>query len=200
MSDTHAELSPPEDSPSYSFRPSLMGAPHIFRLGPDALYYEIGHHAGSVSYFTVRRMRLAFRPTSLATYRFVTEIWSDTAPKLMISSTSWRSVIEQQRQDAAYAAFVRELARRIGASGSTAAFETGSPPLMYWPGLAICAGLLIVLPWIVLRGLLGGSYAGAALVAGVLALFAWQVGNLFWRNRPGRFRPEQVPAAVLPGR
>lgn len=190
----------PEDAPGYSFRPSLMGQPHSFRLGPDALFYEVGHHAGSISYFTIRRMRLSFRPMSLANYRFVTEIWSDSAPKLTVSSTSWRSLVEQQRQDASYAAFVQELAWRIGASGSAASLETGSPPFIYWPGLAICAVLLIALPWIVFRGIEAGTYTGAALVAALLALFAWQVGNLFWRNRPGTFRPGAIPSSVLPAR
>lgn len=188
----------PDEMTTYTYRPSVMGLPHTFRLGPDVLYYEVGHHAGSISYYTIRRMRLSFRPMTLANYRFVTEIWSDSAPKLTLSSTSWRSVVEQQRQDAAYSAFVQELARRIGASGSAASLETGSPPFVFWPGLSICVLLMLALPWIVFRGVQGGTYTGAALVAGLTALFAWQVGNLFWRNRPSRFRPGDIPASVLP--
>jgi len=193
--DSPADL---DDLPTYSFRASAMGATHTFRLGPDALYFEVGYHAGSVSYFTIRRMRLSFKPMSLASYRFIAEIWSDNTPKLTISSTSWRSVVEQQRQDAAYNAFVRELVHRIGASGSTAELKTGTSPFAYWPGLAICAALTMALPWIVFRGIEAGTYTGAALVAALLALFAWQMGNLFWRNRPGVFRPDEIPPSVLP--
>jgi len=184
--------------PTYSFRSSAMGTTHTFRLGPDALYFEVGYQAGSISYYTIRRLRLSFKPMSLASYRFIAEIWSDNTPKLTISSTSWRSVVEQQRQDAAYSAFVRELVRRIGASGSAAELNTGSSPFTYWPGLAICAVLILALPWIVYRGIEAGTYGGAALVAALLALFAWQMGNLFWRNRPGVFQPDAIPPRVLP--
>jgi hypothetical protein len=200
MSETDTEASATAEAPFYSFRPSVMGQPHAFQLGPDALYYEIGMHAGSVSYYTIRRLRLSFRPLSLANYRFVAEIWSDTAPKLTISSTSWRSVVEQQRQDEAYSAFVRELARRIGASGSAASLETGSPPYIYWPGVVLCGTLLIALPWIIYRGIEAGTYGGAALVTALFVFFGWQVGNLFRRNRPGTFHSDAVPDNVLPRR
>lgn len=184
--------------PSYAFRASVMGGAHFFRLGEHALYYEIGHHAGSISYLSIRRLRLSFRPMSLATYRFVAEIWSDNAPKLTIASTSWHSFVEQRRQDGEYKTFVRELAARIGRVGGTASLETGTPPFIYWPGLVLCVGLVAVLPFIAFRGLQSGSYGGAALIAGLLVLFAWQIVGLFYRNRPGTFPPDLVPAAVLP--
>lgn len=184
--------------PSYSFRASLMGSPHSFGLGEQALYYEIGVHAGSISYLSIRRLRLAFRPMSLATYRFTVEIWSDNAPKLTIASTSWHSFVEQRRQDVEYTAFVRALAARLGRAGSTASLECGSPPYIYWPGLVLSAGMVAVLPWIAYRGWEAGSPGGAALIIGLLALFAWQIYSLFRRNRPGRFLPDAVPAAVLP--
>jgi hypothetical protein len=41
-------------------------------------------------------------------------------------------------------------------------------------------------------------WSGAAFVAAFLALFMWQAGNLFRRNRPGTFRPDAVPPLVLP--
>jgi hypothetical protein len=184
----------------YSFKPSMMGAPHTFRLGPDAMDWEVGRHSGSIPYGAVRRLRLSFRPASLAPHRFVAEIWSDTAPKLTVASTSWRSLVEQERNDTAYAAFIRELGRRVGGAGRRAALEIGSPPLLYWPGVVICAVLALGLPWILFRAIAAGALGGAALVGALLAVFAWQLGNLFWRNRPGTFRPDDIPWWVLPRR
>ena len=43
-----------------------------------------------------------------------------------------------------------------------------------------------------------GAYAGAAVVGAFLALFGWQSGNYFWRNRPGRYRPDALPKALVP--
>ena len=44
-----------------------------------------------------------------------------------------------------------------------------------------------------------GSWTGAALVGGFLALFLWQSGPFFLRNRPGRYRPEALPRHLVPG-
>jgi len=48
------------------------------------------------------------------------------------------------------------------------------------------------------RALEIGAYSGAAMVAGFFALFVWQSGSYFKRNRPGQYRPEAVPKEVLP--
>ena len=34
--------------------------------------------------------------------------------------------------------------------------------------------------------------------AALMALFLWQGGNFFRRNRPGRYRPDALPAALMP--
>jgi hypothetical protein len=48
------------------------------------------------------------------------------------------------------------------------------------------------------RALQADARAGAAFVAGFLALFLWQGGNFFRRNRPGLYRPDAIPAALMP--
>jgi hypothetical protein len=40
--------------------------------------------------------------------------------------------------------------------------------------------------------------AGAAFVGCFLLLLLWQGGNFFRRNRPGVYRPEALPAELLP--
>ena len=52
-------------------------------------------------------------------------------------------MVEQASQDQAYGAFVRELHRRIAAAGVTPAYDCGSPALLYWPGLAVFAGVAV---------------------------------------------------------
>jgi hypothetical protein len=38
----------------------------------------------------------------------------------------------------------------------------------------------------------------AAIVAAFLAFYLWQAGNFFRRNRPGTYRPDALPADVMP--
>lgn len=189
---------PPDDDIAYGYKPSMMGGLHAFRLAPDALYWEIGRYSGKIPYASIRRVRLSFRPVTLATHRFTAEIWAPDTPKIVVASTSWKSMVEQQRQDADYVAFVRALMRRIGRAGGRARLETGATPLLYWPGLVLCAGLAVGLPFMLLRAVQAGALGGAAIVALLLAVFVWQIGNFFWRNRPGTFPADAVPPAVLP--
>src|SRR4029078_6039648 len=95
-----------DESPSYSYRPSLMGAPWMFRLLSDRLQCQKGPRHFDVPYANVTNVRLAFRPIPTQTRRFVTEIRSNGAPKMKIVSVSWKSMVEQERLDAAYVAFV----------------------------------------------------------------------------------------------
>lgn len=181
----------------YAYKASMVGAPYEFRLAADALEWRKGPLEGRTPYDRIRRMRLGFRPMSMQNYRFLTEIWTD-GPKLQIASTSWKSLVEHERFDARYRAFVTELSRRIGAAGGAPLLQTGSPVFLYWPGVAIFIGASLALAGLVVRALQEGAWGGAAFIAAFLAFFLWQASQFFRRNRPGTFRPDAVPEQVLP--
>lgn len=187
-----------DDDPVYLYKSSLLGAPFEFRLAADALEWRKGRHAGRTAYDRIRRIRLSFRPATMQNYRFLAEVWVESGPKLQIASTSWRTIFDQERLDAAYTAFVTELHRRIGAAGGTPLLQTGSPPLIYWPGLAIFIGVSFGLAALIVRALQLQTWSAAAFVAAFMALFLWQAGSFFRRNRPGRYRADAVPSQVLP--
>jgi hypothetical protein len=126
------------------------------------------------------------------------EIWAAGAPKLSLLSSSWKSMVVQERLDKPYAAFIAELHRRLAPVTPLVRFEQGSHPLLYWPGLIVFAGVSLALAWLAVRALQADARAGAAFVAGFLALFLWQGGNFFRRNRPGLYRPDAIPAALMP--
>jgi hypothetical protein len=189
----------PADVVTYAFKPSLMGAAHEFTLTPAALEWRIGRHAGRVPYAGIRYVRLSFRPATMASQRYLAEIWADATPRLRIVSCSWRSMVEQQRQDAAYTAFVTALHRRLAESGATSMLHAGTSPWLYWPGVAVFVAVSLALAFLVVRALQAGATAGALFVGGFLALFLWQVGTFFRRNRPHSYRAEAMPRAVLPG-
>ena len=184
--------------PVYVHKPSLMGAAWQFCLRSDALEWQTGRYSGRIPYAGITRVRLSFRPASMQMRRFVTEIWWTGGRRLSILSTSWRSLVEQYPQDRAYGAFIRELNRRIAAVGGPAAFVTGVPAFLYWPGLALFAGVALAIAALAVRALKIGDYAGVALLGGFFALFVWQSGIYFKRNRPGRYRPDAIPNDLVP--
>ena len=87
----------------------------------------------------------------------------------------------------------------IAKSGGAAEFRAGLPALLYWPGLlaflAISRSRRLALA---VRALLVGEWAAAALIGGFFALFVWQSGGFFDRNRPGDYRPDAVPEKLVP--
>lgn len=183
---------------AYTFRPSVVGAPREFRLAGDGLDWAVARKSGHIRFSDVRRLRLSYRPTSMQSHRFMTELWAIGAPKLEILSSSWKSMIEQQRLDRPYATFVTELHRRIALAAPPARYEQGSNPLLYWPGLFVFTGLMLGLAVLAVRALQADTKAGAAFVGVFLLLLLWQGGNFFRRNRPGVYRPEAPPADLLP--
>jgi hypothetical protein len=187
------------DEPYYAFRPSLLGDAWEFRLGPQALEWARGSRNGRIPYAEITRVRLSFRPVTMQSHRFITEIWSRNGPKLQITSTSWKSMVEQQRLDADYSAFVTALHRRMAAAGSRAAFVTGYAAPLYWIGLAVFAVTAFALAGLTVRAVQFGAWAGGTFTAVFFAIFLWQVGNFFRRNRPIVYRPEAPPAVLLPG-
>ena len=109
-------------SARYAFKPSLIGAPCQFsaEAGRAAMADRAAAPAASATSASAR-VRLSYRPVTMQSHRFITEIWSTDNPKMQIVSVSWRSFMEQERLDAAYMAFVTELHRRLAAAGSDGA-------------------------------------------------------------------------------
>jgi hypothetical protein len=185
--------------PEYSYRPSLLGAPWQFRLTPTYLAWEVGRRSGRVRYDRIGQMRISFRVATMQGNRYLTEVWpANGDPKLMIASTSWKSMVEQVRQDAPYSAFVTELHRRIAEVKTDAQFLAGAAPYLYWPGLIVFALVAAGLAALTVRALQAQSFAGAAFIAGFFLLFLWQLGGYYCRNRPGFYRPDAVPRELLP--
>ncbi|MBI4274633.1 MAG: hypothetical protein HY659_08035 [Rhizobiales bacterium] len=183
---------------TYSYRPSLLGAPCEFRLTPTALVWQAGRLDGRIAYRDIQAVRLSFQPATMQNYRFMTQIASRTAPKLKIFSTSWKSMLEQSRQDDGYSGFIAELHRRLAAAGSKAIFAGGTNPFIYWPSVAVFAVMTIGFALLTVRALQVGAWGGAAFVGGFFALFLWEIGGFLRRNRPRIYRPDALPPELLP--
>jgi hypothetical protein len=183
---------------TYAFKPSVVGGWCTFTLKPDGLHWQIGARGGRVRYERIRAVRLSFRPVTMQSRRFVTEIWSTDNPKIQIVSVSWRSVVEQVRQDGPYSDFVTELHRRLAACGSAAQFTTGLPAISYWFGVLTFVAVLVAMAVVMLRTARLEQWSASAIVAAIFAVFALQIGNYFRRNKPSRYRPDAIPREVLP--
>jgi hypothetical protein len=184
--------------PTYAFKPSLIGAMCEFTLKPDALEWQIGRRSGRIRYESVRAVRLSYRPVTMQSHRFITEIWSPGNPKIQLVSVSWRSIMEQQRLDGAYASFVTELHRRVAAANAPAQLSAGLPIATYAVGVVVFGVVLLATGALVVRAAGALQWGATAVVAIFFLVFAYQLGTYFYRNRPGRYRADAIPAGVLP--
>ena len=64
--------------------------------------------------------------------------------------------------------------------------------------LRFSLGVLVGFAALIVRALDTGAYSGAAVVGAFFALFVWQSGTYFWRNRPGHYRPDALPTELVP--
>jgi len=193
--DTHASAT---DDLVYAYRASLMGAPFEFRLTSAGLAWQKGRFTGETPYGQVRRLRLSFRPVTMQSHRFLAEVWPVGGPKLLIASTSVRGIVEQERQDTAYRAFIVELHRRMHAAGATTVFERGTRPVLYWPGVVVFFAAALALAGLIGQAAISGTWSAVAIIGAFLLLMLWHMGPFFRRNRPGTYRPDAVPEEVLP--
>jgi hypothetical protein len=195
-------MTPPDSAPTsdlvYIYRPSLLGAPWSFRLTPTGISWEAGRQSGLVAYRDVRRVRLSFKPISMQTHRYMAEIWAERGPRLKLVSSSWKSMVEQERLDKSYSAFLTELHKRLADAGAPIAYEQGSHPLRYWPGVSIFAAMSLGLAFLIMRALQSDAPAGALFIVAFLGLFLWHGGNYFRRNRPGVYSPDALPDLLVP--
>lgn len=198
MARVTAEIQETGEEIVYTYRPSLLGAPWQFTLAPDGIRWTAGRGSGQVRYDAVRRLRMSYRPANMQSYRFITEIWAEATPKLRIVSTSWKSMFEQERLDKAYAEFITALHRRLSEAGAPVVYEQGSHPLIYWPGVGLFVAICLGFAALAVRGLQQSAWAGTAFIVAFLLFFLWHGGNFFRRNRPGIYRPEALPAELLP--
>jgi hypothetical protein len=186
------------DKLAFAYRPSLLGTPWEFRLGARGIDWSAGAKSGHLPYARVRRVRMSFRPGNMQLYRFVTEVWGEGGPRLVLASTSWKSMVEHERLDRGYAAFVAELHRRLAQAAPAARFEQGTNVLRYWPGVVVFAAISLGLALLVARALQAHAIGGATLIGAFLALFLWQGGDYFRRNRPRLYRPDRLPSELMP--
>ena len=174
-------------------RPGSSGSPATASTGPP------GARSGHIPFRNIRRLRLSYRPASMQSHRFMTELWADGAPKLEILSSSWKSMVEQERLDKPYAAFVAELHRRIALAARAGALRAGQQ------SAAVLAG-----PDRLRRR---GARAGRADRARACRPTPWAArpsSAAFWCCFSGRaaisfaatgravYRPEALPAELMP--
>ncbi len=195
--------SQPQDTPSspglsYAYKASLVGSAHHFELLPDGVDWQAGRKSGLWRYADIALLRMSYRPMSMQTRRFRTDIENRRGERLAVLSTTWQTVTLMKPQDEEYRAFIGELHRRVAAGDGRVALVGGIKPVVHIAGLAVVGLVAIAMAGLLARALAIGAIGGALFIAAFGALFAWQIGGFLVRNKPRTYTFDALPKELLP--
>ena len=183
---------------NYTYRASLIGSAHRFTLEDDGISWQAGRRSGTWRYADIAAVRMSYRPMSMQSRRFRTEIEHRGGGRVIVMSTTWQTLALMAPQDKDYRAFVLELHRRLAEHGARASLVGGLKPALYFAGTAVLALLSVSMAGLLLRALVTGEWAGALFIVGMSALFGWQIGGFMRRNRPRAYTFDALPQDLLP--
>jgi hypothetical protein len=187
-----------EDIPTYRQRARPFGPEVTWRLEPEHLYADSGLRNKRVPYGRIAAIRLTYAPTNITSTAFKTVVRLDDGKTLTFGSLAWKSYFDVERQDAAYRAFVTDLVARTGAANPGVMLIAGKSMPIWLAAAVVGAATVATMAGAIAWALSNGSGALAGLATLFLVPFAWQAWGMAVRNRPGTFRPDAVPEALLP--
>jgi hypothetical protein len=195
-------VSPPPEMPppglGYAYRASLIGSAHRFTLEDDGISWQAGRRSGRWRYADIAMVRMSYRPMSMQSRRFRTEIEHRGGGRIIVMSTTWQTLALMDAQDKDYRAFILELHRRLAEHGARASLVGGLNPALYFAGAGVLALLSVSMGALLVRALVTDKWAGALFIFGLSALFGWQIGGFMRRNRPRTYTFDALPQELLP--
>jgi hypothetical protein len=191
-------INPTAITTCYAFKASLIGSAHQFELTDEGLNWRVAGKSGVWPYAAISSIRLSYRPVSMQSRRFRTDIEGEERGRIVLLSTTWQTAALMAPQDQEYRAFVVELHHRMAAAGSTAKLTCGLKPRLYVAATVLLALVALAMAGLFIRAALTGEWAGMLFLAGFAALFAWQIGGFVRRNRPQSYTFDRLPKALLP--
>jgi len=187
------------DAPlTYQYKPSLIGGACFFELRPQTMAWQAGRRTGEWAYEDIAMVRMSYRPVSMQSNRYRTDIWSRTGQHVIVLSTTWRSVALVEPQNDGYRAFITELHRRIGAAGGRVLLEGGLLPWVFQLATLVLGLVAVAILGLLARAVMSGSYSGALFLVFLIGVFVWQIGGFMRRNRPVKYTPDDLPQHLLP--
>jgi hypothetical protein len=192
---------PPEKPPqavSYAYRASLVGSAHRFTLEDEGICWQAGRRSATWRYADIAMVRMSYRPMSMQSRRFRTEVQHCSGDRIIVMSTTWQTLALMATQDKSYRTFILELHRRLAEHGARASLVGGLKSPLYLVSAGLLALLSLSMAALLVRALATGQWAGAAFIVGISALFGWQIGGFMRRNRPRIYTFDAPPKDLLP--
>jgi hypothetical protein len=187
------------DPTVYRLRANAFVNPRLYRLTDDALIWEEeGEKLDGVFYDDIAEIRLAFAPTRFARNRYRAQIIFREGGMAELFNTDYQGIGNFPEQNEAYAAFLRELHRRVAAASHATVFRQGNSRLGYALNLLLTVFIfaMIALAFVLLTTI--GLIWIAAIKLAIVIFFVPTLIRYIRRAKPGSYDPLALPADVLP--
>lgn len=169
-----------------------------FEMRPDILAVTQGRRSGDFAYRDIDMVRLLYKPRNTTNEGYQAKLYRKDRRTVGLTNLTWKSLVDLDRQDAEYSAFVRALIARIVAANPGVVLEAGMPRLLY--ALTALAGgvAMLALVLVGIAALRQGGWPMALITVAIGAYFVWWTSRYLGRNRPRRFLPDAIPPDVMP--
>lgn len=188
-----------DGGPSYVFRENAFAKRRTYRLTADALTWEEdGGPLDGVFYDDIAEVQMTYAPTRFATNRYRTQIIFRQGGMVNLFNTDYAGIGDFPEKNAEYAAFVRELHKRLAAHGTNTVFRKGNSTVAYALNLALAIFIfaMIALAFVLLFNF--GLMWIAVVKLIVVLVFVPVLIRYIRRVRPESYDPLALPPDAVP--
>lgn len=183
---------------TFAFRPRPFAAETLLALRQRDMFAQRAGKDMIIPYREIETIRLFYAPRGINFSGFRAKIYIRTGKTVSFEDRSHKSLIETERLDDSYRAFIIELcARAEGANANVLLYAGKSVTLLALAAfLGIAAVVLLALfAWNALHA--NQTLISIGVAAFAIFFAAW-TANFVIRNRPRRFTANTIPAEMLP--
>jgi hypothetical protein len=189
----------PVDPTVYRVRPHAFVEERLYRLTEDALTWEEdGKPLDGVFFDGIAEIRLAYVPTRAATNRYRAQIIFREGGMAELFNLTYRGIMDFPEQDEAYVAFLRELHRRVAATGQPVLYRQGNSMGAYIGNIFLCLFIVVCLVAVSFMLVAIGASGLVIVKLGLVLYFIPVLIRYMRRAKPAEYDPAAIPAAVLP--
>lgn len=184
--------------PAYAQNPRPSGMRVSYRIEGRTLVVDTGRKLDRVQLGAVEEVRLTFEPRSFAQSLFRTRLKLVDGKTLTFSSVSYKGLLDVERQDAEYGAFVRALTAAIARENPKARWLAGKPAFVWYGTVVAAAVTLLAVALFAWRAFTSDALAAAIMGLVVGGFGIWQLEPIVRLNRPRSFSPDNPPRDLAP--
>ena len=187
------------DPPTYAFPENAFAKRRTYRLTQDALTWEEeGATLDGVFYDAIAEVQMTYAPTRFTTNRYRTRIIFRQGGMVNLFNTDYAGIGDFPEKNEDYAAFVRELHKRLAERGTNTVFRKGNSTAAYVLNLALTVFIfaMIALAFVLLFNF--GLMWVAVVKLMVVLTFVPVLIRYIRRVRPAEYDPLALPPDAVP--